>query len=361
MKLTYNDKQHAYWLDGKRCKGVTSVAKYPDDTYAIDRWRDRMVVIGMAVSPPLVHRAAAHFDERDRIQDIAEEAKVIAKAHEAADRGTANHRIAERVDLGLTVIDTPESEAVAAAWTAALEHAGIDIVPELVERIIVHPDQLVAGRFDRIGRYRVSGRHVGVDIKTGKNAIQYPHSTVTQLGLYFNAPLMAGPLNPGKDGTDWTTTFEPLPDDLHRDHAIVIYLPPDGPARCFRVDIAAGWKAATTICFPTIAWRKTNNLIDEITELKVVADPQPIDPDAFAYLSDRVDRIKAAGHAGALAVEWSKHPEIPTFPKGGPRTVAEFELVDDMCDRVEAAAGMDFGPSDPTAPTATKATLTKRD
>ena len=42
MHLKYNDRQHAYWLDGSRCKGVTTVAKIPDDTYNLDQWRKRM-------------------------------------------------------------------------------------------------------------------------------------------------------------------------------------------------------------------------------------------------------------------------------------------------------------------------------
>lgn len=359
MKLTYNDKQHAYWLDGKRCKGVTSVAKYPDDTYALNQWRDRQIVIGMASSPPLVHRAAAHFDERDKIQDIAEEAKIIAKSHEAAERGTANHRLTERADLDLPVIETPESRAVIDSWQNALERLDIEIVPELVERIIVYPDQLIAGRYDRIARYRTTGRLVGLDIKTGENAIRYPHSTCIQLGLYFNAPLMAAPLTVTYDNDGYATSFEPLPTDLHRDHALVVYLPLEGPARCHRINIARGWEAAQQICFPTIDWRKRGDLTTELDiqvtdpELEAIADP--IHPDAFSWLASRVEAIKTAGHAAALAAEWSRHPHILTFPRGGPRTTAEFELVDAMCDRVETAHEMPFGPVNPTIPQQTKA------
>ena len=50
----------------------------------------------MAINPGLVERAAAHFDDRDPMDEIAEEALVAAKAHDAAGRGTAIHRVAER-------------------------------------------------------------------------------------------------------------------------------------------------------------------------------------------------------------------------------------------------------------------------
>lgn len=361
MKLTYNDKQHAYWLDGKRCKGVTGVAAYPQDRYSIEQWRARMIVSGMAQSPPLVHRAQAHFDEREHLEAIAEEALNIAKANEAAGRGTANHRIAERVDLGLTVIETEESGAVIEAWRNALDEIGVDIVPELIERIVIYPDLLIAGRFDRIGRYRHSGRHVSVDIKTGANAnaIRYPHSVAIQLALYANAPLMAGPLQPGKNGTDWTDQFEPLPEDLHRDHGIVIYLPPEGPAQCPRVNIAAGWEAAQQICFPTIAWRNRKDLIE--FGIQTVIDPgEFVIPDAHIWLGERVQSIKAAGYGTQLALLWSAHADIPTFPKGGPRTKTEFDVIVGLCDKVEAENQIPFGPSDPTTPTQTKAQRTTK-
>ena len=80
MRLKYDDKWHSYWLDGRRCKCVTTVAKIPDDTYSLDQWRKRQVAIGMAMSPPLVERAAAHFDERDKVDEVAEEAMLVAKS-----------------------------------------------------------------------------------------------------------------------------------------------------------------------------------------------------------------------------------------------------------------------------------------
>jgi hypothetical protein len=33
MKLTYRDDGHEYYLNGRRCKGVTTTAKIPDDLY----------------------------------------------------------------------------------------------------------------------------------------------------------------------------------------------------------------------------------------------------------------------------------------------------------------------------------------
>jgi len=340
MKLSYNDRQHAYWLDGKRCKGVTTVAKIPDDTFGLEKWKARQVVIGMASSPPLVDRAAAHFDERDKIDDIAEEAMVAAKAHEASGRGTAAHRITERVDLGLDWIDTPQARAIRQQWTAALDHAGLDIVPELVERIVVYPDELVAGRFDRIARRRSDGRLVVVDVKTGENAVKYPHSTCVQLALYANGPLLAGPLE--RHGTSESTeVFEPMPDGLDRSVGVIVYLPPEGPAKVYELDLTAGWEAATGICFPTIAWRKRGRLI---TELAAPALPAVAPSERVGWLRQRVVALVDAGHKGEVAASWPAG--VPTLKQGG-LTDADIDQVALTLDQLEAEHGIPFGPVDP--------------
>lgn len=341
MKLVYNDKQHAYWLDGVRCRGVTSVAGYPDDEYAINQWRSRHIVIGMAISPALVHRAAAHFDERDKIQDIAEEALVAAKAHEASGRGTANHRITERVDLGLAWIDTPEARAIRVAWTTALNQAGLEIVPEYIERIIVYPDLLIAGRFDRIARYRTTGRLVVVDVKTGENAIKYPHSTSIQLGLYANAPLVTGPLKPTRNDSEWTDTFEPMPDGVHHDHGIVVYLPPEGPGTCHRINIERGWEAARQICFPIIRWRKTDK-----ADLVQPFDP-PASRERVTWVRQRVQTIIDAGHEPDLAAIWDTCIVPAPLAVDAVLNDIQVDKLVGWCCGIEALAGLPFEPTDP--------------
>lgn len=351
MKISYNDRQHAYWLDGKRCKGVTTVAKIPDDTYGLDKWRTRQVVIGMATSPPLVNRAAAHFDERDKLDDIAEEAMVAAKAHEASGRGTAAHRITERVDLNLDWIDTPESRAIRQQWTDALDRAGLDIVPELVERIVVYPDQLVAGRFDRIARRRSDGALVVVDVKTGENAVKYPHSTCIQLALYANAPLLAGPLVRNGD-SETTETFEPMPDGLDRAVGVIVYLPPEGPADIYELDLTAGWDTARNVCFPTINWRKRSGLIHKIAATSPavrVADgptadttnpPCVVSAERVAWLADRILNLGK----DKVAPHWPAG--VPTLKQGG-LTDSHVDQIAAVLDRLEADLGVPFGQVDP--------------
>jgi len=266
MKLSFNSKQHAYWLtpdgDGakaRRAKGVTTLAKIPDDQYAITQWLKRSVAAGMGLNPALVERAAAHHDDRDELDGIAEEALTAARAHEAAGRGTAAHRIAERIDLEQMVVDTPLSRQVAAAWAKALDDAGLEVIPEYVERVVVFPDVPLCGTFDRIFRRKFDGDLVLGDLKTGARAMQYPHSMCVQLACYANAPLLAGKLN----DRGVTETFAPMP-AVNKRVGYIIAMPDETTVQVKTVDIEAGWQAARELVFPILEWRARRDLVHDI-------------------------------------------------------------------------------------------------
>lgn len=271
VKLSFNSKQHAYWLtpdgDGakaRRAKGVTTIAKIPDDQYAITQWLKRGVAAGMGLNPALVERAAAHHDDRDELDGIAEEALTAARAHEAAGRGTAAHRIAERIDLEQMVVDTPLARQVAAAWAKALDGAGLEVVPEYVERVVVFPDMPLCGTFDRIFRRKFDGQLVIGDIKTGARALQYPHAIAIQLAAYANAPLLAGKL----DNRGVTESFTPMP-AVNKRRGYVIAMPDDANVQVKTVDIEAGWEAFQKIVSPTLEWRARRDLVHDIEQVTI--------------------------------------------------------------------------------------------
>jgi hypothetical protein len=73
-------------------------------------------------------------------------------------------------------------------------------------------------------------------------------------------------------------------------------------------------------------------------------------PARIAWLQARVDVIKAAdGGKAVLARCWSEHPEVPTFPKGGPTTPAEVDVVSRICWDAERELGLPFPASDDPA------------
>lgn len=92
---------------------------------------------------------------------------------------------------------------------------------------------------------------------------------------------------------------------------------------------------------PTPAWRQGQDVVEDQGPQLLAARKE--------WLQGRVDAIKAAGHAATLARLWSEHDEVPTFPKGGPTTAAEMDVVSQICWDTEGAHGMSFPPSDDPA------------
>jgi hypothetical protein len=361
MRLTYEDKPHAYWLDlldghGKqRCKGLSRAAKIPDDKYALEMWNDRMVVIGMALRPDLVERAAAHYDDRDKLEEIAREAKDAAKAFMAQHRGTAAHAIIEKHDAGQLIIATQFSEATVKSWNKALDDYGLDPVIGMSERIVVYPELLICGRWDTLRRRRRDGRLVVVDLKTGEKADRYPHQHSIQLGTYANAPLMAGPLSEGKSG--WTEDFGPLPEDLDREVGYVVHMPEPEKAEVLPINIAAGYEMFRDHIVSEggiFDWRKREDLWlpkeipDAQLEVLLLRSLK-----RFEWARDRRAWIIEQGFRAELGEAWRIYcAEIPPFPKGGPRTEEELSRVIAALELVEMGSEVPFGPPDPDPPKA---------
>jgi PD-(D/E)XK nuclease superfamily len=259
VRLVYNDESHSYWIDGKRVKGMTTVAKIGDESYALEQWRKRQIAIGMALQPHLAEAVAADFDDKDKVNALCEKAMEAAQAHVAAAVGTTVHRITERIDLDLPLIETPLSRAIRAAWTLALEKAGLRIDPLYVERFVVWPEQDVAGRLDRL--VWEGEELVVLDVKNGATVTRYPRPVAIQLAGYAYAPLLAGAMGPsGKNGSVAAESFfdmNTLP--INKEKAYVVHTAgvADGEvAEVLEVDIAEGYKALTTIVFPALKWQK---------------------------------------------------------------------------------------------------------
>jgi hypothetical protein len=117
-----------------------------------------------------------------------------------------------------------------------------------------------------------------------------------------------------------------------------IWTPPfDEPEmRCATCDVAPGMAHITAVCVPT---RDPGTPPEERALLR----------SRVQWLQDRVDAIKAAGHAATLARFWSEHPEVPTFPKGGPTTAAEMDVVSRICWDTEKEHRMPFPDTDDPA------------
>jgi hypothetical protein len=284
--LKYVDSNHAYYLNGKRCKGVSTCAKIGTDTYALEKWQQRQVLLGVAADPSLLLSVddplygvvvkedgeIVTMDERRRHDDLVERALEAAGAYEAARAGTATHDLTDRHDAGEIDHDAllPHEKESLRKWDHAIERAGFRRIPGMAERVIVYPELRLCGRFDRIFERVSDGRPVGIDLKTGESAVRYPHSTVAQVAMYVNAPVMADFGAEDAEVTEKyekTSTFLPMPADIDKEIGYVIHMPAEEPfATVHAVNLRLGWQACEKVIFPALRWRDIPNekLIREI-------------------------------------------------------------------------------------------------
>lgn len=229
-------------LDGSKAKAyqrVTTFIKAMDDTTGLSLWQQRMVARGLAARPDLLLSIQAHGDDDKELNRLCKEAMEAAASSAAATRGTALHRITERLDRG-EPFDVPATvKADVDAYRAAT--AGIEWLH--IERMVVHDDYQLAGTPDRIGV--VDGIPTVCDLKTGS---LWASSCAMQMAVYANSVLYD------------VQTGERSPLKVDSTRALVIHLPAgSGTCELVWVDLEAGWEAVE--CARKVhSWRKRKDL-----------------------------------------------------------------------------------------------------
>jgi len=216
-----------------------------DDTYNLQQWMKRQVVLGMGQRSDLVLAAAAADPSNKKLLNgIAEQAHEAANGSAAATKGTALHSLTERIDRGQPLGVVPEEFR---ADIEAYRRATDGIEWTAIETFRVHDDFQVAGTADRIGL--IHGRPVIADLKTG--SIEYAvHKIAMQLAMYARST--------GYDIATDTRVPDLEPVDLNR--GVIIHLPA-GEGRCelVEIDIAKGW-GACLIARKVWSWRGVKDL-----------------------------------------------------------------------------------------------------
>lgn len=265
---------------------ATTLASTLADRYALERWGNRNVVLGIAARPDLYALAASCIPEdKDQLGQIVDQAQEAAKARSGANLGTALHRLTERIDRG-EILDVPkEWRGDIDAYCKTLADASISILPEWIERVVINPSCEAAGTIDRM--VYLDGKFTIADLKTGANAVDYGMGDIAvQLAIYANAShAWKGDADqvprdqwgryklPHPD--DDPDVYEPLP-DINLERALVIHLPVgEGSCTLHEVDIAAG-KKAIDLALAVRAWRKRDDLSRPYSEWKELATVTPI-------------------------------------------------------------------------------------
>ena len=213
---------------------VSKLAKYLGDTYALDQWRSRQVVTGLARRPDLVTLARSVGDDKDRLNEIARGAMDAAESDRAANLGTALHALTEQVDDGADINDLPpETHADLAAYRAAM--TGIEVLAK--EVFIVCDELQAAGSFDKLVRLP-DGRVVVGDVKTGANEPRYPFGATQQIAVYSRGHIYT----PEKGRAGHLPTL-----GVDQSVGLLIHVPAGtGTAALYLLDIDLGWRLAST-------------------------------------------------------------------------------------------------------------------
>lgn len=315
---------------------ATTLAKTLDDPTALTDWKLRTALVGLTLRPDLHQLVASHRDDKATLKRAAQDALDAGNTAQAATHGTSLHRWAELADLGkLDPADPAAPHDRIRTYRQACAAAGLEILPDLIERIVtvpqVHGHNLdVAGTFDRIVKVP-DGRLMVADLKTGSwvGGLEW----ATQLALYGNAETIYTP-------TEWGGQHEPMP-DVDKTTALVIHLPQDtNPPECtiYTVDIAAGWAAVKT-ALDVRAWRREGRKLVGTPDW--ADNPALPDPDGHARVLARIERIKAHEPAflNMLAV-WPA--DVPTPKRVDIWTGAQTATLDRLLADIEAVHEVAF-------------------
>lgn len=261
---------HAKPVPYTRC---TTYVECLDDRYALEKWKMRMVALGLTDNPDLLLSVAAHRDDKDKLNELTWKATEQAKASAAATTGTALHALTEKIDRGQDVGVIPEAyQADLDAYRQATEHMEM----LAIERFVVQDALKVGGTPDRV--VRVGGRSYIADVKTGGGAVNWGQRAIAmQLAVYAHS----AHYDPR------TGHRTPLPNDLDQTRGIIIHLPAGaGECTLYWVDLDAGW-LAVTLATRVREWRRRKDLFTPYQRLE--------------------DQIAAAATVDELVALWAAH------------------------------------------------------
>lgn len=214
----------SYWLPplddptGKAVRRMraTTFAKAVSDQFALGRWQQRQLLIGLAAREDLYDLArATDTGDRKALDALIERVQEAAKGvtGDGAATGTALHAHAEQHDRTGAHTAREKWAPKLANRAEALAAHGLRVDPRYIERVVLHDRLDVVGRFDRLvmcpdGRWRV------FDDKSQKRFYDWLEIGI-QLAVYQGADAMWD-----EDARTW----EPMP-DIADDYAIVLHMP----------------------------------------------------------------------------------------------------------------------------------------
>jgi hypothetical protein len=369
--------------EGKKPVGyarATTVAKALDDTSNLAAWGKRMTALGLAVRPDLLAmiQTTDTTDKKalDRLCDSASEA---GGATARRDLGTALHKMFEQSCVTPGYQPPPTYAADIQAIHTTLREAGLQVVDECSELMVVLDRYEIAGMADLVVERVSDGELFIADLKTGSSVAYGALGWAIQLAIYANADniYLQGP---EADGS--ADARAPMV-DVNKDQALIIHCQPEsGACDLHTLDIGKGFEALET-AISVREWRKQKKLLlpfegtSSVESRSMVAldgpaaGPMTPEPTAVAqhitavesaiverdhmvmlrtlWLLERIRLLGVAGHIEQVQQYWPQGTAGPKAVRSQEAawSIADITAVIRCVDAVEAATDTPFGATDP--------------
>jgi rubredoxin len=302
---------------------VSTIIDVHKNKEGIFDWRSRNIVAGLSRREDLIALgASAPLIDKATLRDVARQAEEFAKSKSSANLGTALHTFRERTDNGepLDIVPAPWRADIV-AYREALATAGVEIIPELQELVVVRPDLAdgdaggLAGRFDLIVRH--NGQLKVADLKTGSDPLEYGSWDIQQqLGVYTTAWAIW-------DGQCWNA-----PPDVARDSVLMIHLLP-GQATAAVYEIPVDQEELEADLAAAYRTRRRRAQVKKLPRLlaAVLEEPHPAAARVTVTPQMEADAEKAQERQAAINGTKLDAHEPPPGAEPGALTLAEAAAV----------------------------------
>ena len=247
--------------DGKKPEGytrATTVAKALDDTSNLMAWGRRMTALGLAARPDLLALVQT-TDNTDKkaLDRLCESASEAGGATARRDLGTALHKMFEASCISPGYQPPATYAADILAIHQALRAAGLQVLDECSELMVVIDRHKIAGMADLIVERISDGQLFIADLKTGSSVEWGALGWAIQLSIYANADniYIQGTAADGSEDLR-----APMP-AVNKDEAIIIHCEPEsGSCDLHTLDIRRGFEALE-VAIGVREWRKKRKLL----------------------------------------------------------------------------------------------------
>lgn len=325
---------------------ATTVAKTLDDQQGLIDWGKRMVALGLGTRPDLLALVQGCTpDDKKQLNSICERAAEAGGATSRRDLGTAWHSFAERAAQDPDWLPPAPYDRDIAAMRDELRRAGLTIVPEYLEQMMVNDEWAIAGTADLV---LTDGEELYfADYKTGSSVTLGALGFAIQLAIYANCN------NIYRQHSTNAQLDERLPmPKVNKSTGVIIHIEP-GSGKCdlYWLDLEIGAEALE-LAMGVRAMRKQKPLVKIQPTAQVKAE-QIVERVAAGHISsqarqaicDRVAALVAAGHADLLAGRWPEN--TPTPKTGEPYTEEQADKLRQMLSIVEKIVEAPFPAPEP--------------